>query len=220
MSSSRYITSDCDPMDGSTPAFLSSTISWSLLKFMSIESVTPSNHRILCRPLLLLPSIFSTESALCIRWLNDWSFSFSFNPSSEYSRLISLRINWFDLLAIQWTLKSLLQHYSSKASILGAQPFLQSSSHIYMWLLERPHLWLYWPLSAKWCLCFFNTLSSFVLAILPRNKHLLILWLQSPSAVILEPKKVKSDIVSTFSPIYLPWSDRTGCHDCFMNVEF
>ena len=112
------------------------TNSRSLLKLTSIESVMPSNHLILCRPLLLLPSVFpsirvfSNESALCIRWPKYWSFSFSISPSYEYSGLISFRIDLFDCLAVQGTLKSLLQHHSSKASILRAQPFLLSSSHI------------------------------------------------------------------------------------------
>ena len=113
----------CDPMDGSTPGFLSFAISWSLLKLMSIESVMPSNHLILCHPLLLLPSVFpsfrvfSDESALGIRWPKYWCFSFSISPSNDYSELISFRIDWFDLLAVQGTLKSLLQNHNSKASI-------------------------------------------------------------------------------------------------------
>ena len=114
----------CDPMDCSMSGFLSITNSQSLLKLMSIESVKPSNHLILCCPFLLLPSIFpsirvfSNESALCIRWPKYWSFSFSISPSNEYSGLISFRIDWFDLLAVQGTLKSLLQYHISKASIL------------------------------------------------------------------------------------------------------
>ena len=114
----------CDPMNCNTPGFLSFTISWSLLKLMSIESVMSSNHLILCCPLLFLPSIFpsirvfSNESALHIRWPKYWSFSFSISPSNEYSGLISFRMDWLDLLAAQGTLKSLLQHHSLKASIL------------------------------------------------------------------------------------------------------
>ena len=110
----------CDPMDCSTPGFLSITNSWILLKLMSLESVMPSNHLILCRPLLLLPSIFpsirvfSNESVLCIRWPKYWGFCFSISPSNEYSGLISFRLDWFDLLAVQVTLRSLLQHHSSK----------------------------------------------------------------------------------------------------------
>ena len=120
-------------------ASLSFTISWSLLKLMSIESVTPSNHLILCRPLLLLPSIFpsirvfSNESVLCIRWPKYWSFSFSISPSNEYLGLLSFRIYWFDLLVVQGTLKSLLQHHSSKASILWHSTFFTVQLwHIYM----------------------------------------------------------------------------------------
>ena len=119
----------CSPMDCSMPASLSFTISWSLLKFMSIELVMLSNHFILYHPLLLLPSIFpnirvfSTESALCIRWSKCWSFSFSISPSSEYSGLISFWIDWFDLLAVQGTLKSFLQHHNSEASIFWFSAF-------------------------------------------------------------------------------------------------
>ena len=124
------------PWTAARQASLSFTISWSLLKLMCIESVSPSNHLILCCP-LLPPSIFSNirvfsnESVLCIRWPNYWNFSFSISPSKEYSGLISLRIDWFDLLAPQGTLKSLLQHHSSKASILFIQPSLWSNSHIH-----------------------------------------------------------------------------------------
>ena len=125
------------PWTAARQASLSFTISRSLLKFMSVELVMPSNHPILCPPLLLLPSsfpsikVFSNESALRIRWPEHWSFSFSISPSSKYSELISFRIHWFDLLAIQETLKSLLQHHSLKASIFGAQPSLLSNSHIH-----------------------------------------------------------------------------------------
>ena len=126
-----------DPMDCSTPGFLSITNSHNLLTFMSIESVMPSNHLILCCPLLILPSIFpsirvfSNESVLCIRWPNYWSFSFSVCLSDEYSGLISFRIDWFDLIAVQGTLKSLLQHHSSKASVLQHSATVQLS-HSYM----------------------------------------------------------------------------------------
>ena len=120
------------------------TNSWNLLKLMSIESVMPSNYLSLCHPLLLLPSIipsiriFSNESVVCIRWPKYWSFSFSISPSNEYSGLISFRMDWLDLLAIQRTLKSLLQHHSSKASILRCSAFFMSSSHIHTWPLEKP----------------------------------------------------------------------------------
>ena len=125
----------CDPMNHQ--ASLSITTSWTLLKLMSIESVMPSNHLILCCTLLLLPSmfpnirVFSNESALRIRWVNYWGFSFSISPFDEYSRLISFKMNWLDLLEVQGTLKSLLQHHSSKASILHVQLSLQSNSHIH-----------------------------------------------------------------------------------------
>ena len=126
------------PWTAACQASLSFTISWSLPKFMSIESVMPSNHLILCRPLLLLPSVFpsirvfSNELAFLIRWPKYWSFSFSISPSSECSGLISFKIDWFDFLVVQGTLKSLLQHPSSKASLFGAQTSLWSSFHIYI----------------------------------------------------------------------------------------
>ena len=125
--SHQVVSTLCDPMDCSTP--LSLTFSQSLPKFMSLESVMPSNHLILCHPLLLLPSVlpsirvFSNESTVCIRWPKYWSFSFSISPSKEYSGLISFKIDWFDLFAVQGTLKSLLQHHSSKASILQPSVF-------------------------------------------------------------------------------------------------
>ena len=134
----------CNPMDYSMPGFLFITISWNSLKLMSIELVMPSNHPILCCPLLLLPSIFlsirvfSNESALRIWWSKYWSFSFTISPSNEYSGLISFKINWLDLLAVQATLKSLLQNHSSKASILWCSAFFMSDSHIHTWLLEKP----------------------------------------------------------------------------------
>ena len=133
----------CNPMDCSSPASLSITSSQSLLKLMSIEVVMPSNHLIFCRPLLLpsiFPSIrvFSNESALCIRWPKYWSFSFSMSLSNEYSGLISFRMDWLDLLEVQGTLKSLLQHHSSKASVLRGSSFFIVQSHISTWLLEKP----------------------------------------------------------------------------------
>ena len=133
------------PWTAARQASLAITNSRSLLKLMSMESVMPSNHLILCRPLLLLPSIFpsirvfSSESALHIRWPEYWSFSFTISPSNEHSGLISFRMDWLDLLAFQGTLKSLLQHRSSKASILQcAQLSLESNSHVHTWLLEKP----------------------------------------------------------------------------------
>ena len=155
----------------------------------------PSNHLILHRPLLLLPSIFpsirvfSNESVLCIRWPKYWSFSFTINPSNEYSGLISFRIDWFDLLAVQGTLKSLLQHYSSKASILQRSAFfIVQLSHPYMTTGKTIALTIR-IFVGKVMSLLFNILSRLVIAFLPRSKHLLISWLQSPSAVVLEPRK-------------------------------
>ena len=145
----------CDPMDCRTPGFLSFTITQSLLKLMSIKSVMPSNNLALCRPLLLLPSIFpsirdfSNESALHIRRPKYWSFSFSISPSKEYSRLISFRIDWFDLLAVQGALKSLSNTTVWKHQFFSAHPSLQTSSHIHTWLLEKPQPWLERLLLAK-----------------------------------------------------------------------
>ena len=198
----------------------------SLLKFMSIESVMPFNHLILCHPLLLPPSIFpsirvfSTESVLCIRWPKNWSFSFSISPSNEYSGLISFRIDCYDLFAVQGTLKSLLQHHSSKASLLQHSAFfIIQLSHPYMTTGKTIAL-TRWTFIGKVTSLLFNMLSSFVIAFLPRSKHLLISWLQSPSAVILEPKNIVYHCFHCF-PIYFPWSDGTGYHDhSFLNVGF
>ena len=174
---------------------MSITNSRSLLKLMSIESVMPSNHLIFCYPLLLLPSIFpsirviSNESVLSIRWPEYWSFSFSINPSNEYSGLISFRMDWLDLLAVQETLKSLLQHHSSKASIL-----LHSALFIVQFL--HPNMTIGKTIALtrrafvdKVMSLLFNMLSRLVITFLPKSKRLLISWLQSPSAVIWEPKK-------------------------------
>ena len=126
-------------------------------------------------------SVFSNELALCIRWPKYWSFSLSISLSSEYSGLISFRIDWIDFLAVQGTLKSLLQHHNSKAQFFGTQPFLWSNSHIRTWLLERPQLWLHGPLLARWLMSLlFSMLSRFVIAFLPRTNCFLISWLQSP----------------------------------------
>ena len=136
------------PWTAAHQASLSKANSWSFLKFMSLESVMPSNHLVLCHPLLLLPSlfpsirVFSNESVLHIRWQKYWSFSFSICPSNEYSGLISFRMDWLDLLTVQGTLKSLLQHHSSKASILWLSAFLNSNSHIPTRLLEKLQLWI------------------------------------------------------------------------------
>ena len=179
-------------------------------KPMSIELVRPSNHLILYRPLLLLPLIFpsirgfSNESALCIRWLKYWSFSFNISPSNEHPGLISFRMDWLDLFAVQGTLKSLLQHQSSKASILLCPAvFIVQLSHPYKTTGKTI------ALTRRTCVdkvmsLLFNMLSRLVITFLPRSKHLLISWLQSPSAVILEPRKIKSATVSTVFPIYFP----------------
>ena len=173
---------------------------------MPIESVMSSNHLILCYPLLLLPSIFpsirvfSNESVLHIRWPKYWSFNFSISPSNEYSGLISFRIDWLDLLEVQGTLKSLLQHHSSKASILQCSAFFTVQlSHPYMTTGKTIAL-TRWTFVGKVMFLLLNMLSRLVITFLPRRKHLLISWLQSPSAVTLEPKKIKSITVSTVSP--------------------
>ena len=162
---------------------------------MSIKSLMPSNHLILCGPLLLLPSIFpsirvfSNDSVLHIRWPKYWSFSFSISPSNGYSGLISFRIDWLDLLAAQGALKSLLQHHSSKASILQYSAFfIVQLSHPYMTTGKTIALTRQ-IFVGKVMFQFFNMLSRLVITFLPRSKCLLISWLQSPSAVILEPKK-------------------------------
>ena len=193
-----------------TPAFqasMSITKSWSLLKLMSVESVMPSNHLILCHPLLLLPSnfpnirVFSNESALRIRWPKYWSFSFNISPSNEHSGLISFRIDRLDLLAVQGTLKSLLQHHSSKASILLRSAFfVVQLSHPYM-ITGKTIALTRQTFAGKVMSQLFNMLSRLVIIFLPRGKHLLISWQQSPSAVILGPIKKK---ISNYFPIYLP----------------
>ena len=173
-------------------ASLSITNSWSLLKLMSIESVMPYSHLILCCPLLLpsiFPSIrvFSNESALRIRWPNYWSFSFNISPSNEHPGLISLRMDWLDLLAVQGTLKSLLQHHSSKASILHHLAFfIVQLSHPYMTTWKTIAL-TRWIFVGKVTSLLFSMLSRLEIAFLPRSQSLLISWLQSPSAGILAP---------------------------------
>ena len=176
---------------------------------MSIESVMPSNHLILCHPLLFLPSIFpsirifSNESALRIRWPKYWSFSFSISPSNEHPGRISFRMDWLDLLTVQGTLKSLLQHHSSKASIVWHSAlFTIQLSHPYMATGETTAL-TRWTFVGKVMSLLFNMLSMLVITFLPRSKHLLISWPQSPSAVILEPKKIVCHCFHCF-PIYLP----------------
>ena len=188
---------------------------------MSIESAMPSSHLILCHPLLLPPippsiRVFSNESILRMRRPKYWRFSLSLSPSNEHPGLISFRMKWLDLLEVQGTLKSLLQHHSSKASILWCSAFFTVQiSHPYMKngktiaLTRRTFV-------GKVMSLLFNMLSWLVITFLPRSKHLLISWLQSPSAVILEPRKIKSDTASTVSPSI----DGTRCHDLhFLNVE-
>ena len=174
-------------------ASLSITNSQSSLKLMSIESVMPFSRLILCHPLLLLPPIppsirvFSNESTLCMRWPKYWSFSFSIIPSKEIPELISFRMDWLDLLAVQGTLKSRLQHHTSKASILRRSAFFTVQlSHPYMTTGKTIAL-TRWTFVGKVMSLLFNMLSSMVITFLPRSKCLLISWLQSPSAVILEP---------------------------------
>ena len=185
-----------------------------------------SNHLIVCRHILLLPSIFpsirvfSNESVICIRWPKYWNFGFNISPSNEYSGLISFRMDWLDLLAVPGTLKSLLQHHSSKASILQCSTF-------FIIQLSRPYITTEkiialtsWTFVGKMMSLLFNMLSRLIIAFLPRSKCLLILWLQSPSAVILEPKKIKSLTVSIVSHLFA-MSSGTGRHDrSFLNVEF
>ena len=200
------------PWTAACGASLSFTISQSLLKVTSIDLVMPSSHLILCRPVLLSPSIFpsnrvfSNESALHIRW----SFGFTISPSNEHPGLISFRMDWLDLLVVQGTLKSLLQHHSSKASILRRSAFfIVQLSHPYMTtgktitLTRRTFV-------DKVMSLLFNMLSRLVITFLPRSKHLLISWLQSSSAVILEHKKIKSATVSTVYPCI--------CHICDINI--
>ena len=224
------------PWTAACQVSLSLINSRSLLKLMSIESVMPSSHLILCHPLLLPPSIFpsirvfSNESVLCIRWPKYWSFSFSISPSNEYSGLISFRMDWLDLLAVQGTLKSLLQHHSSKASILRRSAFLTVQlSHPYMTagktiaLTRRTFV-------GKVISLLFNMLSRLVIAFLPRSKHHLISRLQSPPAVILESRKIKSVIFFIISPSIChevmgldAWNAVVGCsikNDRMISVRF
>ena len=199
----------CDPRDCSMPGLPVLHQFLELLKLMSIESVMPSNHLILCHPLLLPPSIFpsigvfSNESILHMRWPKYQSFSFSISPSNEYSGLISFRMD-LDLLAVPGTLKSLLQHHSSKASIFQHSAFfIVQLSHPYMNTGKTIALTRQ-TFVGKGMSLLFNMLSRLVITFLPRSKHLLISWLQSPSAVILEPPKNKVCHCFHSFPIYLP----------------
>ena len=190
----------CDPMDCSIPGF--PVHHQSLLKLMSIKSVMPFNHLILCHQ-SFLPSIFpnirvfSNESLLRIRWPKYWSFSIS--PSNECAGLISFRIDWLDLLAVQGTLKSLLQQYSSKSVNSSVFSLLYGPTLTSIHDYWKNHNLDYKTFVSKLMSLLLNMLSRLVIAFLPRSKHLLISWLQSPSAVILEPKKIKSVTVSTVS---------------------
>ena len=183
---SRSVVSDSvTPQTAACQASLSIINSWGLLKLMPIESVIPSNHLILCRPLFLLPSIFlsirvfSNESVLHIRWSKYWSFSFSISPPNEHSGLISFRMDWFNLLAVQGTLKSLLQHHSSKASILQCSAFfIVQLSHPYMTAAKTIAL-TRWTFVGQVTSQLFNMLSRLVITFLPRSKCLLISLLQS-----------------------------------------
>ena len=186
------------------------TNSQSLLKLMSIELVMPSNHLISYYPLLFLPSIFPSirvfpnESALRIRWPKYWRFSFSISPSNEYSGLISFRMDWMDLLAVQGTLRSLFQYHSSKASILRHSAFfIVQLSYPYMTTGKTIALTRQ-TFFGKVMSLLFNMLSRLIITFLPRSKCLLISWLQSPSAVIWKPPKINSATVSIVSPSYLP----------------
>ena len=209
------------PWTAACQASLYITNSQSLLKLMSFESVMPSNYLILCHPLLLplsiLPSIrvfsnesvlhirvFSNESALHMRWPKYWSFSFSISPSNEYSGLISFRIDWLDLLPVHGTLKCLLQQHSSKASVLWCSAFFMVQlSHPYMTTGKTIALTRQ-TFVGKVMSLLFNMLSRLIIDFLPRSKRLLISWLQSPSAMILEPPQNKVSHCFHYFPIYLP----------------
>jgi len=205
---------------------LSITNSWSLLKLMSIQSMMSSSHLILCHPLLLLPSILPSirvfsNVGLHIRWPKYWSFSFSISPSNEYSGLISFMIGWFDLLAVQGTPKSLLQHQCSKASILWHLTFfILQLSHPYMTTGKTIALTKQTFVGNVMSLLF-NMLSGLVIAFLPRIKHLLIIMAVVIICSDFGAQENKVSHCFHCLPIYLPWSDGTGCHDVrFLNVEF
>ena len=184
---------------------------------LSIEPLMPFNHLILCHPLLLLPSIFpsirvfSNESVLCNRWPKYWSFSFSISPFNEYSGLISFRMDWLDLLAVQGTFKCLLQYHRSKASILQCSAFfIVQLSHPYMTTGKIIAL-TRWIFVGKVISLLFNVLFTLVITFLSRSKHLLTSWMLSPSVVILEPPKMKSLTVSIVSPSI--YHEVKGLHD-------
>ena len=214
-------------MDCSTPGF---PVHHHLLELAQThvhwvsDAIRPS-HPLLS--LLLLPSVFPSirvfsneSSALRIRWPKYWSFSFSISPSNEYSRLISFRMDWLDVLAVQGTLKSLLQYHSSKALILHCSAFfIVQLSHPYM-TPQKIIALTRWTYVCKIMSLLFTMLSRLVIAFLPRSKRLLISWLQSPSAVIFGAQENKVGHCFHCFPIYLPWNDGTRCHDLsFLNVE-
>ena len=200
----------CDPMDCSKPGLLVHHQHPQLPQLMSIELVMPPNHLILCPPLLLLLSIFpsirvfSNKSVLHLRWPKYLSFSFTISPSNECAGLISFIMDWMDLLVVQGSLKSLLQHHSSKASVLWQSAFFMVQlSHSYTITGKTIDL-TRWTFVGKVMSLLFNMLSRLVIAFLPRRKGLSLSWLQSQSALILEPKKIKFVTVPIVSPIYLP----------------
>ena len=214
------------PWTTAQQASLSITNSWSLLKLMSIESVMPSSHLILCWTLLLLPSnfpsirVFCKELVLHIRWPKYWNFSFRISPSNEYSGLICFRIHWFDLFSVQGTLKSLLQHHSSKASTFWCSAFLTVQlSHPYMTTGKIVAL-TRCTFVDKVISLLFNMLSTLVITFLPRSKCLFNFMAKVTICSDLgAPQNTVCHCFHCF-PIYLPWSDRTGCHDLsFLNVE-
>ena len=216
------------PWTAARQASLSITNSRNLLRLMSIESVMLSNHLILCCLLSLLPSIFSSMrvfsnvSVLRIRWSKYWSFSFSISPANDYSGLISFRMDWLDFLAVQGILKSLINHHSSKASILQRSAFFIVQLPYPYTTTGKTIALTRLTFVGKVMSLLFNMLSKLVITFLPRNRHHLISWLLSPSAVILEPPPPKnvSHCLHSFS-IYLPWSDGTRCHHLSsLNVEF
>ena len=214
------------PWTATRQASLSITSSWSPPKPMSIVSVMPSNHLILCHPLLLLPSVFpsirvfSNESVLHIRWTNYWSFSFNISPSNEYSGLISFRMDWLDLLAVQGTLKSLLQQHSSKASVLQRSAFsIVQLSHPYM-ITGKTTALTRWTFVGKVISQLLNMLSRLVTAFLPRCQA--SFNFMAAVTICSDFGAQKNKVWHCFQcfPIYLQWSDGTRCHDLrFLNVE-
>ena len=193
---------------------LSITNSRSLVKLTSIELVIPSNHFIHCRPFVLLPSVFpsmrvfSNKSALCIRWPKYWSFNFSISSSNEYSGIISFRMDWLDLLAVQGTLNSLLKLTVQKHQFFGAQLSLWSNSHIHTWVVEKTIALVRQIFVSKVVSLLFNMLSKLVVTFLPRSKRLLISWLQSPSAVIWSPKNSLSCFPLFHHLFAMKWRDQ------------